>query len=163
MNFLQPFRSKAKGVPDLLNWAALVDDGVILCKDGALLSAFFYRGEDSESSTNERLNLVSRRVNDALTRLGTGWALWFDSVRMPVAAYSDPAASHFADPITHLIDEERRATALAEGEHYETENVLCVMWTPPIKASSKLADFVYDDDNSTKDDLGSGLIARRAR
>ncbi|KIC55880.1 transporter [Brevundimonas nasdae] len=153
MNFLQPFRSKAKGVPDLLNWAALVDDGVILCKDGALLSAFFYRGEDSESSTNERLNLVSRRVNDALTRLGTGWALWFDSVRMPVAAYSDPAASHFADPITHLIDEERRATALAEGEHYETENVLCVMWTPPIKASSKLADFVYDDDNSTKDDL----------
>lgn len=155
MNFFKPFRSKAKGVPDLLNYGVLVDDGVILGKDGALMSAFFYKGDDSESSTNERLNTVSARVNAALTRLGSGWALWFDSVRMPVAAYSDPSASHFGDPITALIDAERRATATAEGEHYETENVLFLMWTPPLNTSSKLGALVYDNDGGGPEDLAA--------
>lgn len=155
MNFLRPFRSKAKGVPDLLNWAALVDDGTILNKDGSLLAGFFYRGEDSESSTDERRNQVSARVNRALTRLGTGWAVWFDAVRMPVAAYSAPEDSHFPDPVTALIDNERRAAALAEGEHYETEHVLCVQWTPPLKGASKIADLVYDDDKGRKEDLAT--------
>jgi type IV secretion system protein VirB4 len=153
MKFLQPFRSKAKGVPDLLNWAALVDAGTILNKDGSLMAGFFYRGEDSESSTDERRNQVSARVNRALARLGTGWAVWFDAVRMPVSAYSAPEDSFFPDPVSALIDAERRAAAMAEGEHYETEHVLCVMWTPPLKGASKIADLVYDDDKGRKEDL----------
>ena len=33
---LREFRSTAKGLPDLLNYAAVVDDGVVLNKDGSL-------------------------------------------------------------------------------------------------------------------------------
>ena len=36
---LAPFRSKAAGLPDLLNYAALVDEGVVLGKDGSLISS----------------------------------------------------------------------------------------------------------------------------
>lgn len=32
---LKSYRDTAKGLPDLLNWAALVDDGVMLGKDGS--------------------------------------------------------------------------------------------------------------------------------
>lgn len=152
MDFLKPFRSKAKGVPDLLNWAALVDEGVILNKDGSLLAGFFYRGEDSETSTAERRNQVSERVNRALTRLGTGYSVWFEAVRMPVAAYAPGSAAFFPDPVTRLIDEERQAAAMAEAAHYETEHVLCVQWAPPMKATSKLGDLLYDDDDKGKGD-----------
>jgi hypothetical protein len=35
---LKPFRSRAAGLPDLLNWAALIDDGIVQGKDGSLLA-----------------------------------------------------------------------------------------------------------------------------
>jgi type IV secretory pathway VirB4 component len=41
---LKPFRSRAAGLPDLLNWAALIDDGIVQGKDGSLLAGWFYRG-----------------------------------------------------------------------------------------------------------------------
>ena len=47
---LRQFRNRAKGLPDLLNYAALVDDGVVLNKDGSLMAAWEYRGEDLESA-----------------------------------------------------------------------------------------------------------------
>ncbi|HCF1779074.1 TPA: hypothetical protein NH898_005872, partial [Pseudomonas aeruginosa] len=47
---LAPFRSKAAGLPDLLNYAALVDEGVVLGKDGSLMAGFFFRGDDAASA-----------------------------------------------------------------------------------------------------------------
>lgn len=37
---LKPFRSTIAGLPDLLNFAALIDEGIILGKDGSLLAGF---------------------------------------------------------------------------------------------------------------------------
>lgn len=155
MDFMRSFRTKAKGVPDLLNWAALIDGGVVLNKDGSLLAGFFYRGEDAASATDERRNQITVRVNNALNRLGTGWAVWFDAVRIPVAAYSDPAASHFPDPISQMIDDERRSTAMAEDQHYLTEHVICVQFTPPLTRDNRVADFAYSGEKQRKEDLAA--------
>ena len=38
---LKQFRDRAKGAADLYNYAALVDEGLVLCKDGSLLAGFF--------------------------------------------------------------------------------------------------------------------------
>ena len=92
---LKPFRDKAKGVPDLLNWAALIDEGIVLGKDGSLLAGWFFRGPDAASMTPAERNHLSARVNAAVARLGSGWALWFDAVRMPAAAYPPASSSHF--------------------------------------------------------------------
>ncbi len=58
---LKHFRDKAKGVADLLNYAALIDEGVVLCKDGALLGGFFFRGPDTASAT-PKPGTISRRA-----------------------------------------------------------------------------------------------------
>ena len=55
---LQTFRSGAAGVPDLLNWAALVAPGVVLGKDGSLMAGFFFRGKDAASATNQISTLL---------------------------------------------------------------------------------------------------------
>lgn len=141
---LTHFRSKAKGVSDLFNHLALVADGVIQLKDGALLAGYFFSGEDTASSTASRRNLISARVNRALARLGDEYATTFDAVRMPVSVYSPREASHFADPISALVDEARRERALAQGQHYVTQQVLTIKYKPPSKRQSWLAKQFYD-------------------
>jgi type IV secretion system protein VirB4 len=63
---LNVYRDRARGLPDLLNYAALIDDGVVLGKDGALMAAWSYRGQDLVSCTAQERAGVSARVNAAL-------------------------------------------------------------------------------------------------
>lgn len=141
---LNHFRSKAKGVSDLLNHLALVGDGVIQLKDGALLAGYFFAGEDTASATAARLNLISRRVNRALARLGNEYATTFDSVRLPVASYSGRDESHFPDPISQLVDEARRERAMSKGQHYVTQQVLTIKYKPPSKSQNWLSGQFHD-------------------
>ena len=143
---LKQFRDRAKGTADLLNFASLIGDGLVLCKDGSLLAGFFYRGPDTASATPDELNYTTSRINASLARLGSGFALWVDSVRLPAAVYPDPSASHFPDPVTAAIDAERRRQFLSEGAHFETEYALLVSYTPPLRRNTKIADIIYDDD-----------------
>lgn len=145
---LKHFRGKAKGLPDLLNYAALMDAGVVQLKDGSLLTGFFYQGDDVQSSTPERLSQIGLRANAALRRFGSGWATWFEAVRLETSAYSAPEDSHFPDPVSKMIDAERRAFFQKEGRHFETEHALLVMFTPPLRRDSKVIDMIYDDDGT---------------
>ena len=43
---LAEFRLKAKGLPDYLPWAALIDNGIVLTKAGGLMAAWEYAGPD---------------------------------------------------------------------------------------------------------------------
>jgi type IV secretory pathway VirB4 component len=69
---LAEHRSAPKGVTDLLNWAFMVDDGVILQKDGALLSAFSYHGPDVTAATDAEREAVSRTFNGTARRTCAG-------------------------------------------------------------------------------------------
>jgi type IV secretion system protein VirB4 len=139
---------KAPGTADLLGYAALIDDGLVLCKDGSLLAGFFFRGPDQESATPEERNYLTARVNAALSRLGGGFALWIDAVRLPSAAYPEPSASHFPEKLSRAIDEERRRHFLSEGAHFESEHALLIQYTPPIRRKSRIADLVYPKNGS---------------
>ena len=68
---LKGFRSRATGLPDLLTYAALVDPGIVLQKDGSFLAAWEIRGQDTASSTPEELAYVSEQFSQAAKRLGT--------------------------------------------------------------------------------------------
>ena len=142
---LKQFRDRAKGTADLLNYATLVDDGLVMCKDGSLLAGFLYRGPDTASATPAELNYTTSRINAALARLGTGYALWVDSVRLQAVSYPEPAASHFPDPITAAIEAERREQFLSEGAHFETEYAFVISYMPPLRRNDKLTELIYDD------------------
>lgn len=158
MQPLKDFRDKAKALPDLLNWAALVDDGIVLGKDGSLMAGFFYRGQDVASSTDAERDYITAQVNAALARLGSGWVTWQDAVRMPASAYSAARLSHFPDPVTAMIDRERRDHFTKEGAHYESEYALVLLYTPPKRRNSKLGEYIYDDDDATAVEPASRLL-----
>lgn len=143
---LAPFRTKAAGLPDLLNFAALVDDGIVLGKDGSLLAGFFFRGDDTASATNSDRNYLTALVNNYLSRFGAGWAMWTDAARIESPGYPSANFSHFPEPISALIDAERRATFEQQDRHFETEYAIVLQFLPPTRRNSKIGELVYDDD-----------------
>jgi type IV secretion system protein TrbE len=112
MHSLKPYNDPTKGLADLLDWAALVDDGIVQGKSGALLAGWFYQGQDIASSTADERNYITQRINATLARLGGGWTSWHDAIRLPSSSYPAPAASHFPDKVSAMIDAERRAQFL---------------------------------------------------
>jgi type IV secretion system protein VirB4 len=144
---LKGYRSTVEGVTDLLNYAAVVDDGVIVGKHGSLMAAWAYEGSDHASSTDEQKEAVSIRINQALARLGSGWMLHVDSIRRPAPEYPARGRSYFRDPVTAAMDEERRRLFEQLGTLYEGGFVLTVTWFPPILAQKKFVALMFDDDN----------------
>ena len=104
---LREHRSEAAGLADLLNWGFMVEDGVVLQKDGSLLAGYQYRGPDLNASTAEELSAVSRHLNDALLPFADGWMFHVDAIRRPASAYPPGV---FPDPITQLILENDNLT-----------------------------------------------------
>jgi type IV secretion system protein VirB4 len=138
---LTEFRTRAYGLPDLLPWAALVDNGIVLSKSGGLIAGWEYRGPDLDSATEEELKAMSARINTAL-KLGDGWMIHCDALRGMAPGYAKTGA--FPDRTTRLIDVVRRAAH--EGIHagYASRFVLTVTWFPMPDAASKTAELFVD-------------------
>lgn len=149
---LSRHRSGAAGTADLLNYAALVEDGVMVGKNGALCAAWVYRGDDAAGSTDEQREALSSRLNQALSRLGNGWMIHVDAVRQQAPGYSQPGQSSFPDVVTAAIDEERRRLFESLGVMYEGFFVLTVTWFPPMLAQAKFVEMMFDDDSTVAGD-----------
>ena len=143
---LKKHQSHAAGVADLLNYAALVDEGVIVCKNGAFMAAWLYRGDDNASSTEQQREMVSFRINQALANMGSGWMVHVDAVRRAAPGYNAQGRSHFPDAVSAAIDEERRRYFESLGTLYEGFFVLTVTWFPPMLAQRKFVELMFDDD-----------------
>lgn len=137
---IKEFRSKDKAFPDLLNLACLVDSATVLgqpCavalqKDGSLMAGLRFSGPDLESLSHTAINRLSANLNAALARLGDGWATHITAIRDHADGYIDPAENHFADPVSQLIDDERRQQFQREDAHFLTRYALVFSWqTPP--------------------------------
>ena len=87
----------------------MVDDGVIVGKNGSFMAAWLYKGDDNASSTDEQREMVSLRINQALSGLGNGWMIHVDAVRRPAPNYPDEAC-----PISRSgVGRHRRRTTAA--------------------------------------------------
>ncbi|WP_165191552.1 conjugal transfer protein TrbE [Caulobacter soli] len=127
MLFLNEYRSRSSRLSDHLPWALLIAPGVVLNKDGAFQQSLEFRGPDLASATPAGLMAVRAQLNNALRRLGSGWCLHVEAVRAASQSYPPSA---FPDPVSHLIDEERRAGFEAEGAHFESRYYATFTYLP---------------------------------
>ncbi len=138
---LAEYRNRAARLADFLPWAALVRQGVVLNKDGSFQRTARFRGPDLDSATTSELVATTARLNSALRRLGSGWALFVEAQRYPATAYPE---SRFADPISALVDEERRAQFEEEGAHFESAYFLTFCWLPPAEGAARAESWLYE-------------------
>lgn len=138
---LREYRVKANHLADYIPWAALVAEGVILNKDGSFQRTAHFRGPDLDSAVPSELMAVSARLNNALRRLGSGWAVFFEAQRNPALNYPN---SHFPDLASRLVEYERRAQFEEEGVHYESSYYLTLLFLPPAEETTRTENFLFE-------------------
>ncbi|HAT1864846.1 TPA: conjugal transfer protein TrbE [Legionella pneumophila] len=144
-NHVRRHRSHTAGLVDLLNYAAVVDDGVIVGKNGSFMAAWLYQGEDIANTTDEAREMMAFRINQAMSSLGNGWMIHVDAIRRAAPGYSEQSASYFPDPVSKAVDEERRLYFESIGALYEGYFVITLTWYPPVLAQKRFVELMFDD------------------
>lgn len=154
MMSLREYRSSASSLSDFLPWAALVAAGVVLNKDGSFQRTAKFRGPDLDSATPVELVAATARLNNALRRLGSGWAVFSEAQRIPANDYPD---SVFPDLASRLVDMERREQFHEEGSHFDSAYFLTLLWMPPAEDNARAERLLYEGI-SAKTSPGTELL-----
>lgn len=139
---LAEYRKKPQALADFLPWAALVAPGVIANKDGSFQRTARFRGPDLDSATPAELVSTTARLNGALRRLGSGWAVFVEAQRVPANRYP---RSRFPDAASALVEMERRFQFEEEGAHFESAYFLTFVWLPPVDAADRAEGWLYEN------------------
>ena len=153
---LTEYRKRPALLADWLPWAGLVAPGIVLDKDGSFQRTARFRGPDLDSATQGELVSTSARLNNALRRLGTGWALFVDAERREAADYPE---SSFPEPLSWLVDEERRAAFEEDASHFESRYHLTLLYLPPEESRTHAARLLYENNRSERVDWRDWLDA----
>lgn len=105
------------------------------------MAAWSFSGPDLASVTHDEMNSLTQRLNSVL-RLGSGWMIHCDTMRTASPNY--PTGASFADPISFLIDEERRAQFSQEGSHFESEYFIALTYLPPAQTEEHIRGFMFE-------------------
>jgi type IV secretion/conjugal transfer VirB4 family ATPase len=160
---LAEYRSRSATLADFLPWAALVAEGVVLNKDGSFQRTARFRGPDLDSATPAELVGVTARLNNALRRLGSGWAIFVEAQRIAAQTYPH---STFPDPASALVDLERQDAFEEAGAHFESRYYLTFVWLPPAEDASRVEGWLYEGRAQTGVDpweLLHGFVDRTNR
>lgn len=143
---LAEYRRSSTQLADFLPWAALVDAGIVLNKDGSFQRTARFRGPDLDSAVPAELVAVAGRLNNALRRLGSGWAVFVEAQRHSAGAYPPDT---FPDVASALVDAERRAQLEEEGAHYDSSYYLTFVYLPPAEDAARAERLLYEGSSRT--------------
>ncbi len=138
---LAEYRRDFAHLADFLPWAAVVDPGIVMNKDGSLQRTARFRGPDLDSSVPSELSAVSQRLNSAFRRLGDRWALFIEAQREPSATYPN---SCFPDAASALVDAERKAGVETAESHFESSYYLTFVYMPAEDAASRGESWLFE-------------------
>ncbi|MGX9120171.1 conjugal transfer protein TrbE [Mesorhizobium sp. BHbsci] len=152
---LAEYRKRPSCLADYLPWAALVASGIVLNKDGSFQRTARFRGPDLDSATPAELVGSTARLNNALRRLGSGWAIFVEAARLTAQDYP---AGLFPDSASALVDLERReqfeggsyhgspgqGCGESHAELFESSYFLTFVWLPPAEETSRMESWLYE-------------------
>lgn len=157
---LTEYQASPKCLADYLPWVCLIAPGVILNKDGSFQRTAEFRGPDLDSSTSEELVSVCARINNALKRFGSSWAIYFEAARAPAMEYP---TSNWRDPVAWLIDEERRSLFEGRQAHellFESRFYLTLSFLPPADSVGKIEEALIERPDDDEEIGASDYLAR---
>ncbi len=146
---LSEYQKQPAKLADYLPWACLIAPGVVLNKDGSFQRTARFRGPDLGSATEEELVATCARINNALRRFGSGWALYFEACRHAAPDYPH---SSFKDPAAWIVDQERRGQFESSEHHFESAYYLTFAYLPPADSAKRAESLLIEkpDDELTE-------------
>ncbi len=138
---LAEYRTRNSRLADFLPWAALVEKGVVLNKDGSFQRTARIRGPDLDSAVPAELVAVTGRLNNAFRRLGSGWAIFVEAERHTANHYPE---SSFPDAASALVDAERKASFEEAGAHFESTYFLTFTYLSPAEEAARAERWLFE-------------------
>lgn len=145
-------RLTQKGMADLLVYAALIRPGVVLNKDGALMTGWLLRGEDAATKSDAELAQRVAHINAAIASRDVGWMLHYDKLRVPAAAVDEQR--YFGSATQQVMHESRVAAAAADGARFATRDVLIATFLPPSDAEARVTNMLVVGRSARDLELG---------
>lgn len=138
---LAEYRRTGTRLADYLPWVALVEEGVVLNKDGSFQRTARFRGPDLDSAVAAELVAVAGRLNNAFRRLGSGWAIFVEAQRYEASHYP---SDYFPDAASALLDAERKADFEEAGSHFVSSYFLTIAYLPPAEDAARTEAWLYE-------------------
>ncbi|MFQ5569530.1 MAG: hypothetical protein ACE5G0_07630 [Rhodothermales bacterium] len=129
--------SSREGLGDLLGWAFLVGEGIILMKDGAFLTGLRIRGRDLDSATAAEVNQAAAVIAQVLGLLGEGYSFEINLHRRETHDYPALDRNHYPTPALWALERERLDQYRRQGQHFITENVILITYIPPKETTQR--------------------------
>ena len=145
---LDRFNMRREPLKYTVPWAKIIGDpAIVLNKDGSIQTTFSYRGPDLDSTIKEQLSVMTQQLNSAFMVMDTGWVFYFEAQRIPSNHY--PTGSSFPDPITKIMDDERKAFFSGGSRHFETQYYCTLYWMPPTDNEGRIRDMMIEGKKTT--------------
>ncbi len=142
---------------DLLQYDTMVDDGIMLLKDGSLMVSYEYAGEDVETVNDSDKDMTVSAANKAISKLGSGYTIMHDSMRVPVYEYLDTDETAWPSKFAKDLDGIRKNEFLT-NIHYISRYFLSIIFTPENPKISLIKKLLIEDNiNKEKTSLEKTL------
>lgn len=150
---------KYSSVAEMLNYYLMLDEGVILHKDGESFSiSYEVIAPDVDSKTDDSLDGIKETVRDCFNYLGVDYMIEANLISYQVKSYTK--GDVYRDRVTALLEEERALEFTDNySDFYNTKLVYTITYNKPATIKLSFLDRIKkslvhkdeDDENSNED------------
>lgn len=139
------YRKSGVLLTERIPWMYMGGPGVVIQKDGLFQKTYRYIGPDMDCVDMVAAEHHTDELGRAIMRLGTGWAIFFESQRSDIREYptieiDNPAGARF--------ETEREAYFTKPETHYESRYYLTFVYQPPPDLSKKARGMVIHGESA---------------
>jgi type IV secretion system protein VirB4 len=162
MGYLKPFKLKEyrqKGVDlsSVCPWVVMIDDGIVMGKNGALSKSYEFIAPDLGSSSADKIASIAASFNNSLKQLGEGWAVQFEVHRNYSNEYPGSEMTNIA---AYLVEAQREKNFSRLQAHFESNYYLTFTYQLPPDIKTKTAN-IFFKQSELYDGLNTGVMQRR--
>lgn len=144
-------REEVADFAGLLDYFGLVEDGIAFLTTGAFLAAWEVEGMDADSlSPLQQFWHANRVANGFNEQLGADFGLSCDLIRQPTSTYA-PVCRHWPDPISALIEAERREQFTKPGNYWTNRTFVCLWYRPVPSKRKKMQNWFFGEAGETQE------------
>lgn len=112
---LKRYKEKKNYLSNVLPYACVLNDDVLLLKNGAIMKSFSFSCPDLGSASEASIASVAMHFNNAIMRLGSSWSVQFEVQRVLTRDYP---SSKWTNPASFIVDKCREKNFKRDGEHF---------------------------------------------
>ncbi len=156
---LLKFKEPQNELKYVLPWSFIIQPGVCLLKNGAIMATYQVEYPDLESSSAPEIASMASLFNRSAMTLAQndGWALFFDVKRYKTKEYP---AGEFSNLAGWLIDQRRAENYHKFGEHFTTEYYITFVYQLPSDIDAKTTGLFFKSNQKSKNTKPKSLFGK---